>query len=366
MTRFYRLAKPVLFRLDPERAHRLSLRALKLGVVPTGAIPNDARLRCTIAGVSFPNPLGLAAGYDKNAEAPDGALRLGFGFVEMGTVTPQPQEGNPTPRVFRIAGANAIINRLGFNNEGHAEMLERLNARRRKPGLVGVNIGAGKESSDRVADYVEGIHAFSSIASYLTVNISSPNTPGLRDLQSGDELTRLLASVVAARDGAAALAGRNPTPLFLKVAPDLDSGQVEDIAAAAKSSGIDGLIVSNTTLSRTGVANLPDGREAGGLSGRPLMDRSTYVLAQFRRAVGPDFPLIGVGGVESARTTLRKMEAGADLVQLYTALVYGGPQLPSRILRGMVRYLDKSGADTIAAIRDTKVDEILSGPAPKA
>ncbi len=366
MTRFYRLAKPVLFRLDPERAHRLSLSALKLGVVPTGNIPNDPRLRRTIAGISFPNPLGLAAGYDKNAEAPDGALRLGFGFVEVGTVTPQPQEGNPTPRVFRITGANAIINRLGFNNEGHAEMLERFNARRRKPGIVGVNIGANKDSDDRLADYVEGIHAFSSIASYLTVNVSSPNTPGLRDFQSGKDLTRLLASVVAARDGAAALAAREPTPLFLKVAPDLASDEVEEIAAAAASSGIDGLVVSNTTLSRAGVANLQDGREAGGLSGRPLMDRSTYVLAQFRSAVGPNFPLIGVGGVESARTALRKMEAGADLVQMYTALVYAGPQLPGRILRGMVRYLDKSGSDSIAAIRDSKVDEILSGPAPKA
>ena len=365
MTRFYRLAKPVLFRLDPERAHWLSLRALTFGVVPTGDIPTDPRLRRTVAGLSFPNPLGLAAGYDKNAEAPDGALRLGFGFIEVGTVTPQPQAGNPTPRVFRITGANAIINRLGFNNDGHAEVLERLNARRRKPGLVGVNIGANKDSRDRLADYVEGIHAFASIASYLTVNVSSPNTPGLRDFQSGKELDRLLSHVVAARNGAAALAGRNPTPLFLKVAPDLAADQVEEIAAAAKSSGIDGLIVANTTLSRTGVANLQDGREAGGLSGRPLMDRSTYVLAQFRRAVGPDFPLIGVGGVESAKTSLRKMEAGADLVQMYTALIYAGPQLPGRILRGMVRYLDKLGSDSIAAIRDSKVDEILSGPAPK-
>ncbi|HDZ74100.1 MAG TPA: quinone-dependent dihydroorotate dehydrogenase [Aurantimonas coralicida] len=364
MKRLYRLARPALFRLDPERAHALSIAALKRGLMPRVNTPVDNRLRTIVAGIAFPNPLGLAAGYDKNAEVPDAALRLGFGFVEVGTVTPQPQEGNPKPRIFRLQKAHAVINRLGFNNDGHAEAFERLEARIRKAGIVGVNIGANKDSKDRVADYVEGVNRFEAVASYLAVNISSPNTPGLRAFQTGSDLDRLLKAVVAARDGYAALSGGPAKPLFLKLAPDLASDQIDEIVTAVRKRRIDGLIVSNTTLSRAGVIGQPHALEAGGLSGRPLMDRSTYVLAQFRQALGPNFPLIGVGGVENARTALRKIEAGANLVQLYTGLVYGGPELPTRILKEMVRYLDRAGLDHISQLRSSRTDEILAEPPP--
>ncbi|WP_182084782.1 quinone-dependent dihydroorotate dehydrogenase [Aureimonas sp. ME7] len=364
MSRLYQFARPLLFQIDPERAHALSIGALKHGIMPRRNLPLDPRLRIEVAGIGFPNPLGLAAGYDKNAEVPDAALRLGFGFVEVGTVTPQPQEGNARPRIFRLPEAAAVINRLGFNNDGHADMAERLEARSRKAGIVGVNIGANKDSEDRIADYVSGIHRFEAMASYLTVNISSPNTPGLRKLQMGSDLDKLLQYVMAARDGAAAISATQPKPVFVKVAPDLTEDEVWSIADTVKHRQVEGLIVSNTTLSRHGVEGRKHASEAGGLSGRPLFSRSTYVLALFRRAMGPDFPLIGVGGVESARTLLGKMEAGADLVQLYTALVYGGPELPLRILNGLSRYLDKAGSDTISSIRDTKVDEILSRDPP--
>jgi dihydroorotate dehydrogenase len=364
MSRSYSLARPALFALDPERAHTLSLLALKSRAFAPRNLNVDPRLRVSVAGISFPNPLGLAAGYDKNAEVPDAALRLGFGFVEVGTVTPLPQPGNDKPRIFRLPEARAVINRLGFNNEGHAEAAARLEKRKRKAGLVGVNIGANKDSADRIDDYVTGIHRFESMASYLTVNISSPNTPGLRKLQGAEDLDRLLAAVMAARSGAAAIAASRPCPVFLKVAPDLSFAEIGGIADAARRHKIDGLIVSNTTLSREGVEGRRSASEAGGLSGRPLMARSTYVLAAFRRALGADMPLIGVGGVESARTALAKIEAGADLVQLYTALVYEGPSLPKRILDGMSRYLDKSGLKSIGELRGVKVDEILDRPPP--
>ncbi|MBB3948740.1 quinone-dependent dihydroorotate dehydrogenase [Aureimonas jatrophae] len=364
MSRLYRFARPVLFALDPERAHGLSLEALKRGLFKRQDLPLDARLRVEVAGLRFPNPLGLAAGYDKNAEAPDALLRLGFGFVEIGTVTPQPQEGNERPRIFRLPESFAVINRLGFNNEGHADVAERLEARRRRGGIVGVNIGANKDTSDRIGDYVAGIHRFLPLSSYLTVNISSPNTPGLRDLQKGSSLDELLEHSVAARDGAAAILAEERRPLFVKVAPDLSRDEIEAIAETALRRKVDGLIVSNTTLSRQGVEGRRFANETGGLSGRPLFSRSTYALAAFRRALGSDFPLIGAGGVESARTALGKMEAGADLVQLYTSLIYGGPELPIRILNGMIRYLDKTGSDTIRQIRDTKVDEILARDPP--
>ncbi|WP_062227548.1 quinone-dependent dihydroorotate dehydrogenase [Aureimonas frigidaquae] len=361
----YRWAKPLLFKLDPERAHTLSIRALQSGLVPRVEAPSDPRLRVSLAGLDFPNPLGLAAGYDKNAAVPDALLRLGFGFVEVGTVTPVPQEGNPKPRIFRLPEAGAIINRLGFNNEGHADVAARLKKRVRKAGIVGVNIGANKDATDRIADYVAGIHCFAPLASYLTINISSPNTPGLRNLQKGGELSELLDAASAARDGAAALAAVPPCPIFLKVAPDLDLAEIGAIADAARKYRLDGLIVSNTTVSRYGIEGRAHALEAGGLSGRPLIGRSSFVLAAFRKALGPDYPLIGVGGVESARTALAKMEAGADLVQLYTSLVYAGPRLPLRILNGLMHYLDKSGAPNLKRIRDTRIDEILQrGPPP--
>ncbi|MBO0906490.1 quinone-dependent dihydroorotate dehydrogenase [Jiella sonneratiae] len=364
MSLLYRLARPALFRLEAERAHGLSITALKRGLVRDLDIPVDGRLHVEVAGIRFPNPLGLAAGYDKNAEVPDAALKLGFGFVEVGTLTPRPQEGNPRPRIFRLARSRGVINRLGFNNDGHADAAERLAARAKKSGIVGVNVGANKDSKDRIADYVEGVNVFESFASYLTINISSPNTPGLRDLQSGDDLDRLLKAVVAARNGYAAITASRRRPVFVKVAPDLSEDQIEEIADAVRRREVDGLIVSNTTLSRDGLAGESLAGEAGGLSGRPLMRRSTWVLARFRRAVGPDFPLIGVGGVEDTRTAIMKIEAGADLVQLYTGLVYGGPHLPARILKGMLRVLDIGDIDNIARLRDRRVDDILAGPRP--
>ncbi|WP_062112346.1 quinone-dependent dihydroorotate dehydrogenase [Aureimonas sp. AU40] len=360
----YDLARPLVFRLDAERAHGLAIEALKRGLVKRQDIPLDSRLRVDLVGLSFGNPLGLAAGFDKNAEVPDAMLRLGFGFVEIGTVTPLPQEGNAKPRIFRLPEALAVINRLGFNNEGHAEVAERLEKRARKPGIVGVNIGANKDSADRIADYVTGIHRFAELARYLTINISSPNTPGLRNLQKGSDLDDLLTHAVAARDGAAALTASDRKPLFLKVAPDLSLDEVEAIAETAKRRKVDGLIVSNTTLSRHGIEGHKLVNEIGGLSGRPLYGRSTYVLAAFRRALGPEFPLIGAGGVENARTALGKIEAGADLVQLYSAMVYGGPDLPIRILKDMIRFLDKTGLDTIRHLRDSKVEEILARDPP--
>ncbi|MEF2072215.1 quinone-dependent dihydroorotate dehydrogenase [Consotaella aegiceratis] len=364
MDRLYRLGRPLLFQLDPERAHRLSILALKQGLVPRTNVPVDARLHTTVAGIAFPNPLGLAAGYDKNAEVPDAAMGLGFGFVEVGTVTPRPQEGNSKPRIFRLPPAGAMINRLGFNNEGHAEALERLTARRRKAGIVGVNIGANKDSADRVQDYVDGISLFEPVADYLTVNISSPNTPGLRDLQSGSDLDRLLESVAAARDGFAAMAATTPKPLFLKVAPDLTEEQIEEIAKASVRHKVDGLVVSNTTLSRPDIAGLTHAGETGGLSGRPLFALSTWALAAFRKALGPAMPLIGVGGVDSAEAALAKIAAGADLVQLYTAMVYAGPGLPVQILKGLLAHLDETGIDNLAELRDSEVDAVLGRGRP--
>ncbi|WP_152044918.1 quinone-dependent dihydroorotate dehydrogenase [Aureimonas psammosilenae] len=364
MSRAYSLARPLLFRLAPEKAHRLSIQALKNGLVPRIDVPIDSRLRVSVAGIAFPNPLGLAAGYDKDAEVPDAVLRLGFGFAEVGTLTPQPQRGNPIPRVFRLPEEGALINRLGFNNEGHADAYERLDARRRKPGIVGVNIGANKDSADRVADYVAGISRFEPVASYLTVNISSPNTPGLRKLQSGEDLDRLLDAVMAARNGYAAMTATPRKPVFVKVAPDLERDDIASIAHAVSDHGVDGLIVSNTTIRREGLrTDLPHRDEAGGLSGRPLFRRSTYVLAAFRRALGPDFALIGVGGIDNAARAIEKIEAGADLLQMYTGLVYGGWTLPTRILADISQHMDLNGIRHVSEMRCRRTDAILSaGP----
>ncbi|HEX2148375.1 MAG TPA: quinone-dependent dihydroorotate dehydrogenase [Pseudorhizobium sp.] len=350
------LARRGLFLLDPETAHGMSLAALKSGLVPACVASPDPRLAQTVAGLSFSNPLGMAAGYDKNAEVPDALLRLGFGFTEVGTLTPRPQGGNPKPRIFRLPADRAVINRLGFNNEGHEAALARLLARRNAGGIVGVNIGANKDSEDRIADYVAGIHRFAALASYFTVNISSPNTPGLRDLQARESLQALLHAVLAARSQEAERLGR-PLPVFLKIAPDLPEEGLDDIAAEALSHDLDGLIVSNTTLSRAGLTDARQAGEAGGLSGAPLFHLSTTVLAKMRRRVGANLPIIGVGGVGSAEDALEKIRAGADLVQLYSCMVYEGPGLPGRILEGLSRLLDREGAASIRDLRDCRVDQ---------
>ena len=346
---FEMLGRRALFAFDAEQAHGLSIAGLKTGLVPC-ALPADPALAVKVAGLQFPNPLGMAAGYDKNAEVPDALLKLGFGFAEVGTITPRPQAGNPRPRIFRLPEDRAVINRLGFNNEGHDAAFKRLSARAGKSGIVGVNIGANKDAEDRIADYVAGIRRFYQPARYFTVNISSPNTPGLRNLQARGALHELLSRVLEARDEESGKCTLR-RPVFLKIAPDLADAELDDIAAEAIEQKLDGIIVSNTTLSRAGLAGASR-NEAGGLSGVPLFERSTVVLARMRERVGPTMPLVGVGGVDSAETALTKIRAGADLVQLYTGLIYRGPGLPGDILRGLSAALKREGAAHIAELRD--------------
>ena len=323
----FRIAHPLLHRLDAETAHGLAISALKCAPVRR-ASALDSTLAMQVFGLDFPNPLGLAPGFDKNAEVPDAMLGLGFGFVETGTVTPRPQAGNPRPRLFRLAEDEAVINRMGFNNDGQAAVLARLKARTAH-GIVGVNIGANKDSEDRGADYVAGLETFTAAASYITVNISSPNTPGLRALQSRSELRVLLLRLAAAR---AALPVRRP--LLLKIAPDLSDIELEHVVTVALEGLVDGLIISNTTLARAGLSS-PHRGEAGGLSGRPLFAASTRMLAKAYGLTGGKLPLIGVGGIHDAETAWTKIRAGASLIQLYSALVYEGPGLVGRVLAGL-------------------------------
>ncbi|MCJ8521663.1 dihydroorotate dehydrogenase [Pseudorhizobium tarimense] len=354
--RFSDLVRQSLFLFDPETAHGMSIAALKSGFVPACSLKPDPRLAQTVAGLSFANPLGMAAGYDKNAEVPDALLRLGFGFTEVGTLTPRPQSGNPKPRIFRLTADRGVINRLGFNNEGHEAAHARLSARKNAGGIVGVNIGANKDSDDRIADYVAGIRRFAALASYFTVNISSPNTPGLRDLQARENLKALLDAVLAARALEVSRLGR-PLPVFLKIAPDLPEEGLDDIAAEALAHDLNGLIVSNTTLSRAGLTETAQAGEAGGLSGVPLFRLSTAVLAKMRKRVGPALPIIGVGGVATAEDALEKIRAGADLVQLYSCMIYEGPSLPGRIVTGLSRLLDREGVASLRDLRDSRADQ---------
>lgn len=342
MTDLWPLARPFLFGLDPETAHRLALRALSTGLMPRGPQP-DPRLRRTLLGLDFPNPLGMAAGFDKHAEVADGLLGLGFGFVEVGTVTPRPQPGNPRPRLFRLPEHDALINRFGFNSEGHDAAHARL-ARRPRRGIVGVNVGANKDSADRIADYALGVARFTDVADYIAINISSPNTPGLRDLQEASDLARLLRAVTEARDTAT-----RQVPLLVKIAPDLDDAALGQIVRIVCDAGIEGLIVANTTVTREGVAGHRHAGEAGGLSGRPLFARSTAMLAKVRALAGPEMVLIGVGGVDSPETAFAKILAGADLVQVYTGLIYKGPTLPGAIVSGLPRLLARRRLASIAA-----------------
>jgi len=352
-----RIGQKLLFSFDPETAHGMSIAALRCGLPVASPAAQDARLKVSLCGLDFPNPIGMAAGYDKNAEVPDALLKLGFGFAEVGTITPLPQPGNPKPRIFRLAADEAVINRLGFNNEGHAAAEKRLVARKGRGGIVGVNIGANKDSADRIGDYERGVTRFAPYASYLTVNISSPNTPGLRNMQAREQLGELLSRVMAAR----AAASVQP-PVFLKIAPDLVEAELEDIAAAVIEKRIDGVIVSNTTLSRAGLRSASLAGETGGLSGKPLFERSTAVLARMRKLLGPEMAIIGVGGVASAETALEKIRAGADLVQLYTGMIYAGPALPGRIIAGMARFADLERLKSLRELRDTGCARWASKP----
>ncbi len=333
--------RPLLFRLPPERAHDLTLRALKSGLRPRPGGPDAPVLACQVWGRSFANPLGISAGFDKNAEVIAPLLRLGFGFVEVGSITPRPQPGNPRPRVFRLGADRAVINRLGFNNQGIAGAEPRLRAFRARPvpGVLGVNLGKNK-TGEAEADYAAGARALGRYADYLVINVSSPNTPGLRALQGRAELERLIAAVRAALPDPA-------PPLVLKIAPDLTGDDRRDIAAVALDS-LDGLIVSNTTLARPDSLTDPARGEAGGLSGRPLFDPSTRLLGEMYRLTEGRLPLIGVGGVEDGATAYAKIRAGASLVQLYTALIYEGPGLVARIKRELAALLERDGFARVA------------------
>ncbi len=324
--------------LPPEMSHTISLLVLRAGLGLRDQTVPDPILQTHLAGLDLPNPIGLAAGYDKNAQVPDTLLRMGFGFVECGAVTPRPQPGNPKPRLFRLSKDRAVINRMGFNNDGLAQIATRLRARAGRAGIVGMNLGANKASDDKTADYVESVRALAGLASFFTVNISSPNTPGLRALQSRDALDALLSRVMAARGA---------EPVFLKVAPDLADEDLADISAAVSEWKIDALIVSNTTIERADSLMSKDRGETGGLSGRPLFGRSTALLADFHRIL-PNTPLIGVGGVECADTAYAKIRAGATAVQLYSALVYKGPGLIPQIKQGLALRLKADGFASVA------------------
>ena len=332
MIDLFPLVGPLLRLMDPETAHRLTVRAMATGLVPRASGPDAPELAITALGIDFPNPVGLAAGFDKNAEVPDAMLAMGFGFVEIGSVTPKPQPGNPRPRLFRLPEDRAVINRNGFNNEGLDVIERRLKARKGK-GIVGANVGANKDSADRSEDYVEGVKRLAALSNYMTINISSPNTPGLRDLQGRDELNELLTRVKAARDN---------TVVVLKVAPDLDAEGKEIIAEAALEHAIDGMIISNTTIARPNLIGRHKA-ETGGLSGVPLFEASTAVLSDMYRLTGGKITLIGAGGIASGADAYTKIKAGATLVQLYTALVYQGPALVGKIKSDLLTLLKEDG-----------------------
>lgn len=342
----YQLIRPLFFALDAERAHHLSIALLRMMPLPHPSAADPA-LAQTVAGISFPNPVGLAAGYDKEGLVAHKMHGLSFGFAELGTLTPMPQTGNPQPRLFRLVEDRAVINRMGFNNGGLAAAAERI-AKRRKPAgsgtgpVIGINIGANKDAADRIADYVTGVTCMAPLADYLTVNISSPNTPGLRALQDRAALDQLLGAVMAAR-------GADRTPIFLKVAPDLEPADVEDIAAACLDHRVDALIVSNTTISRPPLRSA-ERQESGGLSGAPLTDLSLQRLKDFRAVLGNRLPLIGVGGIGNAEQAYARLRAGASLVQLYSALVYEGPYLAKRINAGLKQLMARDGFGHISEV----------------
>ena len=329
----FKLVRPLLHGMDAEAAHGLTIKALKTGLGGTANSITHPDLAIQRFGMNFPNPLGLAAGFDKNAEVPDAMLAQGFGFVEVGTVTPKPQNGNPKPRLFRLLEDKAIINRMGFNNDGYAAVLARLQHRHGNAGIVGVNIGANRSSGNRVSDYVAGIKAFANVASYFTVNISSPNTPDLRNLQSAEELRPLLQQLNEARHSQ-----KRRVPMLLKIAPDLATEEMQAIAECCENSAVDGVIISNTTLTRP-LPNSALASQAGGLSGAPLFDLSTLQLARFYNLTEGKIPLIGVGGISNAEQAWSKICAGASLLQLYSALIFQGPALLQEILSGLSKKL---------------------------
>ncbi len=355
------LARPALFALDPEQAHELTLRSLEIGLHPRDTRADDPALRSKLGALSLSNPIGIAAGFDKDARAPDAVLSMGCGFAEIGTVTPRPQEGNPKPRLFRLIADRAVINRNGFNNLGHAAALAKLQKRAARGGIVGVNIGANKDAMDRTADYVAGIDTFYDVASYFTVNISSPNTPGLRDLQAPAALDELLGRVMEARQRR--ISGGAPArPIVVKIAPDIAEADLPGIAERLLAHKIDAVTVSNTTLARPRLLDTKTAGETGGLSGRPVFHRSTAMLARVYQATGGRIPLIGAGGVDSGASALVKLEAGATLIQLYTALIYEGPSLITRIKSHLIDHCRINGHLAIGDVTGRRATEWASKP----
>ena len=340
---FFDSAAGLLRALPAERAHNLTLKLVRAAdpFLPMPA-PDDPRLAVSAFGLAFPNPVGLAAGFDKNAQVPDAMAKFGFGFVECGTVTPRPQAGNPQPRLFRLTEDAAVINRMGFNNGGVDVVIKNF-ATRGNRGIVGINIGANKDSADRIADYAKAFDMLGALAEYVTVNVSSPNTPGLRGLQNREELTRLLGQLTEIR-------AHKPVtiPILLKIAPDLDPHALDEIADVVRTSGIEGLIVSNTTIARPPLKS-PHAQETGGLSGAPLLAPSTEVLRAMRRRLGKSVILVGVGGIANGADAYEKIRAGASLVQLYTALVYHGPGLVARIKQELLACLERDGYANVTA-----------------
>lgn len=339
------IVQPLLLRLRPEFAHRLTIHALRF-LPPATPQPDDPRLAVNAFGLTFPNPLGLAAGFDKNGEVADAMLRLGFAFVEVGTVTPRAQRGNPRPRVFRLRADRAVVNRLGFNSAGRKVVHRRL-AARKNAGIIAVNLGTNRNSEDRIADYEVCIEAFADVAQFFVINISSPNTPGLRDLQRQQQLNDLLPRVLAARDAAP-----QRRPVIVKIAPDLTLEELDGIVQVCRAHRIDGLAISNTTLSRPpDLVDAEQAKQPGGLSGRPLFTPSTRLLAQAYLRVENQFPLIGVGGIEDAATAFAKIEAGASLIELYSALIFQGPRLVEAIKSGLLAKMEAAGLGGIAEAR---------------
>ncbi len=350
MPDLHRLAAAVIRLLPPEAAHRATIHALAAGLVPRAPARADPILRVGLWGRDFANPIGLAAGFDKDAEVHEACLGLGFGFVEIGSVTPRPQPGNPRPRLFRLPADGAVINRMGFNSRGLDHAAARLAGRDRAAGIVGANLGKNKESADAAADFAAGARRMAPLADYLVINVSSPNTPGLRALQGREPLVRLVEAVQAARGAAVPPSSSlGPPPLLLKIAPDLTDEDKRDIAEVALDRGLDGLIVSNTTIARPASLRSPHAGEAGGLSGRPLFAPSTAVLADMYRLTGGRLPLVGVGGIAGGADAYAKIRAGATLVQLYTALVYQGPGLVRRIQAELAALLRADGFSGVAA-----------------
>lgn len=337
----YNLARPFIFALDAEKAHGLTIAGLK--ALPLGPAPkSDPILATTVAGLDFPNPIGMAPGFDKNGEVPDALIRMGFGYAEVGTLTPRAQPGNPKPRIFRLAQDKAVINRLGFNNQGQekaAPRLKRMRGRMGK-GVLGINVGANKDSANRIADYVIGVQNMAPLADYLTINISSPNTPGLRALQDKGALEELLAAVMDAR-------GDHKVPVFLKVAPDLEPADIDDIVDVSIKQKIDALIISNTTITRPALQS-SNKDETGGLSGAPLKELALQRLKDFRKASGGNIPLIGVGGIASAKDAYERIRAGACLIQLYSAMIYEGPTMARSMSCGLARLLKQDGFSSVA------------------